>query len=64
MMAADKQYTEHEPRPEDLSDAQRVTVAMGVPLKVEKHFHSLEKLWPQKNVKKKQETKKKAREEL
>ena len=52
MMATDKRYTEHEPRPEELSEAQRVAVAMGVPLKVEKHFHSLEKLRPQKKAKK------------
>lgn len=57
-MAMDKRYTEHEPRPEDLSEAQRVTKAMGVPLKVEKHFHSLEELHRKKKSKKKQRKKK------
>ncbi len=72
MMATDKRYTEYVPRPEELSEAQRVTVAMGVPLKVEKRFHSLEKLRPQKNANKKRKSQKKkgakkhaeAREEL
>lgn len=37
----------YEPRPEDLTEAQRVTVAMGVPLKVTKSFSSLTALLPE-----------------
>lgn len=64
-MATDKRYTEHEPRPEDLTEAQRVTVAMGVPLKVEKHFESLEELQPKRKSHKKQkkQNKKKKKKE-
>ena len=49
------------PRPEDLTEAQRVSFAMGVKLKVEKKFASLDALRPKKKKKTKssKKTKKK-----
>ena len=55
------------PRPEDLTEAQRVSFAMGVKLKVEKKFASLDALRPKKKKKtkssKKTKKKKKPSEE-
>ena len=45
------------PRPEDLTEAQRVSFAMGVKLKVEKKFASLDALRPAKKKKKKKNSK-------
>ena len=52
------------PRPEDLTEAQRVSFAMGVKLKVEKKFASLDALRPAKKKKKKNSKTRKKKKEL
>ena len=52
------------PRPEDLTEAQRVSFAMGVKLKVEKKFASLDALRPAKKKKKKSSKTRKKKKEL
>ena len=60
-----KEYTGYEPRPDELDEAQRISMAMGVPLRVEASYPSLIDLFPKlkrrasKTKKKKKKTQKK-----